>query len=150
MDPDTRDVPPTSNEDRSEWRYDHTGGAPMAAAHAFNEWVRGLPSNLDAGEELVTRASWPTWRQAAAEGSLTRLGQELTHLSTTIRYPAVEMAYAFAPIMHPDQDEPIAIEGKQSMWINVITLLLEDEQWKVHQVGEMLPPAAIGKTAYSW
>jgi hypothetical protein len=36
------------------------------------------------------------------------------------------------------------------MRLEVITPFDEDGQWKVHGLGAMVPPADVGRIAYSW
>jgi hypothetical protein len=75
---------------------------------------------------------------------------EITHYSSQVRYPADGMAYVFCPILHPDETEGLLIESPQPMWLNVLTLLQVGGKWLVHQAGPMIPPADLGKVAYSW
>jgi hypothetical protein len=140
----------TPDEDRSKWRYEDNG-PPIVTVLAFRQWLGLLPLALDMGETLFTAAAWPTWRQQATDGTLdAHFRTELAHWSNKVRYPADDMAYVFAPVLHPDQDEPITITEPQKVYMLVYTLLREDGQWRLHSVGRMIPPADVGKTAYSW
>lgn len=137
------------HEDRAEWGYEDNG-PPLTTVARFLEWLDLLPVALDAGEGIFTPDSWPIWRTSAIDGSLRRLSPELAHVSTKVRYPADGMAYVFAPILHPDQAEAVIIAAEQEAYIHVYTLLLEDDEWRLHSVGKMLSPEELGKTAYSW
>jgi hypothetical protein len=53
----------------------------------------------------------------------------------------------------------VAIEGEvdflidrpQKMYLNFVTLLREDEEWRVHDVGPaMIRPQDLGRRPYSW
>ena len=80
-----------------------------------------------------------------------RLGNQLTGYMSKVRFRADGMAYVFYPITHPDQDEPILIDKPQKVYLNFVTLLLENEQWRVHDVGPvMIPPQDLGRQPYSW
>lgn len=142
-------VPGVANEDRSRWRYQDFG-PPLAAALQFIEWARQLPANRDAGEALTTSESWPHWQAQTADGTLTAWVTSGWGWSPKVRYPADGMAYVFCPHMHPEKSEPILIPGPAVMKLEVITLLDEDGHWKVHSLGAMVPPADLGRTAYSW
>jgi putative PIN family toxin of toxin-antitoxin system len=142
-------IPGVSKEDRTGWRYEDFG-LPLVAALQFLEWMHQLPANAGAGAELTTRDSWPNWVQAASDGTLTRWIEAGWGWSTKVRYPADGMAYVFCPASHPDQTEPVLIEGPTAMRLEVITLFDEDGQWKVHALGAMVPPADVGRIAYSW
>jgi hypothetical protein len=146
-----RSGPPdeTACEDRSRWRYEDEG-APYFVAMAFTDWANGKRGTLEDGANVTTSTSWPIWRALAVEDELKDALREVTHFSNKVRYPADGMAYVFAPIVHPDQNEPILFMGPTKTYLNVFTLVLEDGVWKVHQFGAMLPPADIGKDAYSW
>lgn len=60
------------------------------------------------------------------------------------------MAYVFCPAMQPEEEEPELVEAPTALPMRVITLLDQGGQWKVHQVGPMVPPASVGRVAYSW
>ena len=143
------DKPTVSTEDRSKWRYENFGAAHQAGV-AFGEWLDIFASDIEAGRSLVTAESWPLWEAAARDGSLKHLAVEVTHYTSQVRYPADGIAYVFCPILHPDETEGHLIESPQPMWLNVLTLLQVEGKWLVHQAGPMIPPAELGKVAYSW
>jgi hypothetical protein len=60
------------------------------------------------------------------------------------------MAYVVWIVTHPDHQEPMVIDGSQTVNANIATLLLERGDWKVHQLGEALSPMAVGLVPYSW
>lgn len=136
-------------EDRSWWRYE-VNGAPLKTAVAFRDWIDGLPAALDAGATLTTEAAWPTFRRQALDGSLSRARLELFHMSTTVRYPADGVAYVASPVLHPDQSEVVVVTEPTTIFALIFTLVLERGEWRIVSVGEMVPPAELGKTAYSW
>lgn len=74
----------------------------------------------------------------------------MSHLSTKVRYPADGMAYVFAPVLHPDQHEDVRCMMATRIHAKIFTLLFEHGVWRIHDIGRMLPPAELGKTAYSW
>ena len=143
--------PRVSSEDRSEWRYED-GGPALLAAHTFIGLLKSpdLSDRLAEVKDLVTAESWPTWTAHIQEGLSAPFLNEFTHQSTRVRYPAEGMAYVLYPVLHPDQTDPVTIETPTVMAANWVTLLLEGDQWKVHQIGELVAPAALGKQAYSW
>jgi len=99
----------------------------------------------------VTASSWSKWEADIQAGLPTPWLNQLLHMSTRVRYPAEGMAYVVCVIAHPDQDEPFTIEKEGLFPAHVITLLWEQEAWKVHQVGgDAVPPHAVGKKAFSW
>jgi hypothetical protein len=67
-----------------------------------------------------------------------------------VRYPADGMAYITLARLHPDQTDPVLVSGPTALVADIVTLVAEDGVWKVHAVGEMVPPGALGITAYSW
>ena len=140
-------------EDRSRWRYD-VNGAPLRTAEAFRNWVDGLPASLDAGSTLTTETAWPIFRRQAFEGTLSRIRPELFHMSSKVRYPAEGMAYVLCPVLHPDQDEIVVFDASEIVSIStlVFTLVLERGEWRIFALGldTPVPPADVGKTAYSW
>jgi hypothetical protein len=136
-----------ADEDGSHWRYEDES-QPYVTARAFTEWANGKLGTCEDGANVTTTTSWPIWRDLAIGGKLKDALREVTHFSTKVRYPADGMAYVFAPIVHPDQDEPFLFTEPTSTYLNVFTLVLEDDLWKVHQFGVMLPPAELGKEAY--
>jgi hypothetical protein len=136
-------------EDRSQWRYEDEG-TPYFVAMTFTDWAKGKRGTLEDGANMTTSTSWPIWRALAVEDKLKDALREVTHFSNKVRYPADGIAYVLAPIVHPDQDEPVLIVGPMRIPLNVFTLVLEDGVWKVHQFGAMLPPAELGKRPYSW
>lgn len=142
-------VPGVSHEDRSQWRYEDFG-APLVAALRFIEWARQLPASIDDGSTLTTEASWSRWREQASDGTLTRWVTSGWGWSVKVRYPADGMAYVFCPHMHPEETEPVLIAARTAMKLDVITLLDEDGEWRVHSVGQMVPPSEVRRAAYSW
>ena len=144
-------LPPESTEDRSQWHYQE-GGAPFEVAVRFVQLIKepDVALRLDEVRELVTVASWPVWQDSIRNGFRPGFLNELTGFLHKVRIPADDMAYVFWPITHPDQDEPFAIDKQQPMWMNIVTLLKEDGDWRVHQVGAMVPPQTLGRQPYSW
>jgi hypothetical protein len=138
-----------AGEDRSQWRYEE-GGEPYVVAIAFGQWAAGDVGSVEDGAHLTTSVSWPIWRDSAVSGALKDFVREVTHYSTMVRYPADGMAYVIAPITHPDHTESFLIMEPAQIHANTFTLLLEDGTWRVHQVGQPLSPAEVGKDAYSW
>lgn len=125
-------------------------GWPLFCARAFLLWVNFLPESLDVGERITTAQSWPVWREQALRGSLKDLHFKLANISSVVRYPAEGMAFVFAPICQPDDDEPAATAKPNQRYVKVVTLLIEADEWRVHVVGSMISPASIAKIAYSW
>jgi hypothetical protein len=143
--------PAVGTEDRSKWRYENNG-APLKRAGDFLSLMKDEDpaKHLAEVKGLVTKASLPAWTSAFRKGFRLPYLNELNLVSTKVRYPADGMAYVFCLIAHPDQDEPITVEGPTQAWMHVVTLLEEDGEWKVHQIGEMASPEQVGKKAYSW
>jgi hypothetical protein len=107
-------------------------------------------SQIDHLAGLVTASSLQTWANAFRKGFTPQFLNELNHTSTKVRYPADGMAYVFVLVTHPDHTEPFVIDKPTPHPMNVVTLIEEGGQWRVHQVGVMASPAQVGKTAYSW
>ena len=142
----------SSVEGRTYWRYED-GGLALASAVRLVEVIRSadLPRRRDDLRRLVTARSWPQWEARVRAGFDRRLLQQLTHVSTKVRYPAPGMAYVFCLSTHPDQDEPLLIHVEQQGWRQVITLLEEGGEWRAHRLGdELVPPSAVGLAPYSW
>lgn len=137
------------NPDTSRWRFEE-GGEPLAAVYAFWQWMEGLPWFLEVGEELTSAASWPNWREQATPTAVHQMRSDLAHVSSLVRYPADDMAYVLAPVLHPDQDEAVLITEPTPMYTYFFTLLFEEGKWKVHSIGPMVDPEVVGKVAYSW
>jgi hypothetical protein len=135
--------------DQRKWQVE-VDGWPLYCTRTFLLWLDFLPESLDLGERITTAEAWPVWRQQALTGTLNNLRAKLGHMSTVVRYPADGMAFVCAPILHPDLDEPAAMSEPTRLYAKVVTLLLEADAWRVHVVGPMIPPAELGKTAYSW
>jgi hypothetical protein len=138
-------------EDRSKWKYED-GGRPLEVATRFVAWLQSPERIAEDGQAMATKASWPAWQRWVAAPTEERIHsvREITHFSLKVRYPAGGMAYVLCPITHPDQDEALIVTEPAQAWMNVVTLLFEGGDWKVHQVGRMLPPAEVGLQAYSW
>lgn len=143
--------PSIGTEDRSNWRYEENG-APLKVAAKFLDLMKSGNTSARVRElsGLATTASLPTWIAAFKAGFSQPYLNELNLLSERVRYPADGMAYVFCLIAHPDQTERMSIGGPTYAWMHVVTLLEEEGEWRVHQVGEMASPAQVGKTAYSW
>lgn len=142
-------IPGVSSEDRSKWRYEDNG-PPLHAAIRFFEWARRLPAALEAGADITTTASWPRWRAAAVSGQLAQWMSVPRGLSLKVRYPADGIAYVTCPLTHPEQSESFVISGPTALPADIVTILDEQGEWRVHSVGEMVPPSSLGRTAYSW
>jgi hypothetical protein len=145
-------MPAPGNEDRSRWRY-ADGGSALEAGVQFVQLLkdRDIANRLDEVRERVTKESWPDWQEAVSRGFPAQFLNQLTGHMSKVRFPADGMAYVFYPITHPDQDEPIPIDKPQKVYLNFVTLLLEDHQWRVHDVGPvMIPPQDLGRQPYSW
>jgi putative PIN family toxin of toxin-antitoxin system len=143
-------VPGVSTEDRTGWRYEQ-GGPALESAYAFVEWLRHLPANRESGRELVTPESWPAIQQAIADGTAASAVEAITGWLPLVRHPADGMAYVFCPRnIHPDQTEPFEVLLPTAMQVTFITLLLREGRWRVHALGPMIPPVAVGLAAYSW
>jgi hypothetical protein len=136
-------------EDRSRWRYEQ-GGQPYVVARAFVAWARGDMGSLEDGANVTTSLSWPIWRAMAINGELKGALREVSHWSTTVRYPADDMAYVIAPILHPDQDETVYFAEPMQIPMNTFTLILDGGTWRVHQFGAALSPVDFGSEPYSW
>jgi hypothetical protein len=138
--------------DRSNWQYGE-GGPPLEVAMRFVDLIKqpDLVDRLSELQDLVTPESWPIWEAEARKGLDPHILIDLTHFPTKVRYPAPEMAYVFCIIAHPDQHEAFVIagEGEQLAYANIVTLLAQAGHWRVHQLGEMLNPAWVGRRAYS-
>jgi hypothetical protein len=138
-----------AGEDRSRWRLEE-GGQPYVVAQAFVDWARGDVGGLEDGANITTSITWPTWRAMAITGELKDALRQVNHWSTTVRYPADDMAYVIAPILHPDQDETVYFNEPMQMLMNTFTLILDGGTWRVHCVGAPLSPADFGSEPYSW
>jgi len=100
---------------------------------------------------MVTPVSWPIWQRIIREGGVDLHHLlKFTHWSQTVRYPADGMAFVTCPITHPDHTEEFVIEEATHVWANIVTLVLGQGKWGVHQMGEIVAPAALGKQAYWW
>jgi hypothetical protein len=124
----------------------------LEVAQFFLRWLRDPHRTAAEGQTLTTLESWPTWdrfTRAPSQDEL-QMVRYLSLFSQQVRYPADGMAYVFCPITHADQDEGFVFTEQSLAWVNVVTLLLRAGEWKVHQVGEMLDPSAVGLKAYSW
>jgi hypothetical protein len=145
------EVTPAGNEDRSNWRYQE-GGPPLEVAIQFVNLLKepNVESRLNEVQELVTEASWPTWRELVGRGLDRGWLTQLHGHMPKVRCPAEGMAYVFIPITHPDQDEPILFDKPQAIPMNIVTLLEEHGAWRVHAIGGMVPPQEVGLEAYSW
>jgi hypothetical protein len=135
--------------DQREWQVE-VDGWPLFCARTFLLWLDFLPESLEVGERITTAEAWPVWREQASSGALSSLRGKLAHMSTVVRYPADDMAFVYAPILHPQENELAATNGPTRLYAKVVTLLFEGEEWRVHVVGPMVSPAELGKTAYSW
>jgi hypothetical protein len=51
---------------------------------------------------------------------------------------------------HPDHWETLVVAQPTLSYMNVVTLIEEYDEWRAHAIGPMLPPAELGKNAYSW
>jgi hypothetical protein len=137
--------------DRSQWRCEE-GGPAFETSVRFVIWLQDPTRDVAYGKAMTTHVSWPNWQRlvdSPTTDELQAMG-ELTHVSQRVRYPADGMAYVYFHITHPDQDEVYFITEASRAWVHVFTLLLMDGEWKVHQLGEELPPADLGVEAYSW
>lgn len=144
--------PIAGNEDRSKWRYEDGGPTLEAAIHLVQLLKDpSVSGRLDEVEKRVTKESWTAWRQAVSRGFASPFLNELTGHLSKVRFPADGMAYVFFPITHPDQNESILIDKPQKMYINFVTLLVEDREWRIHDIGPMMvPPQDLGRQPYSW
>jgi hypothetical protein len=141
-----------ATENRSKWRYEE-GGKPLDVASSFIDLLKSddVKGRLTELKSMVSAASWPTWGRTIREGGVdSRHLLQYTHVSTTVRYPADGMAFVVWPVTHPDHTEAFVIEETRAIYANIVTLVLEEGEWKVHQIGEIVSPAALGKLAYSW
>ena len=146
------DMPVPGTEDRSKWRYED-GGAALEAALRFVSLLKepDISNRVSDFKELVTRETWPAWHKALRRGFAAPFLNQFTGHLSKVRFPADGMAYVFFPITHPDQTESILIDKPQQMYINFVTLLLEDGEWRIHGVGPtMVPPQDLGRQPYSW
>jgi hypothetical protein len=135
--------------DQRKWQVE-VDGWPSYCARTFLLWLDFLPESLELGGRITTTEAWPVWREQALSGALSHLRQKLAHMSTVVQYPADGMAFVCAPILHPDRDELVVITDPTLLYAKVVTLLLEADAWRVHVIGPMIPPAELGKIAYSW
>jgi hypothetical protein len=146
------ETPVPGTEDRSKWHYED-GGPALESAVEFVHLLKDpdVSNRLDEFRKRVTKGSWPAWQEAISRGFAAPFLNELTGHLSKVRFPADGMAYVFYPITHPDQDAPILIDKPQKMYLNFVTLLLEDGEWRVHDIGPtMAPPQDLGRTPYSW
>jgi hypothetical protein len=121
----------------------------LFTVRAFLHWLEFLPESLGVGEKVTTAAGWPAWRDRAATGDLKRAEVELAD-TALVGYPADGMAYVFATVLLSDRDEPDQAMKSTADDAEVVTLLLEDDEWRIHSVGRMVSPSELGKIAYSW
>jgi hypothetical protein len=145
------DAPRVGTEDRSKWVYSEAG-PPFTAAWEFVDLLRqpDVDRRLEQVRERVTAQSWAAWERSIRAGLDPHWLLELSHFSQTVRHPASGMAYVFCVVLHPDQNEEILVTQPQPMFMHVVTLLEQEGRWLVHQIGPMVPPADLGRQAYSW
>jgi hypothetical protein len=137
--------------DQSRWRWE-TKGPPLQVARLFRAWLASEEPDPRVGRTLASDASWPTWEQMPPKRRQ-GIARPILHWLDDVYYPADGMAYVHCPLLHPDQDEPIEIPaGGVYPDPYVITLLLEDGEWRVHAIGlrHHVPPQALGREPYSW
>lgn len=145
-------TPAPGSDDRSKWRYED-GGAALEAAVAFVQLLKepDISDRLEEFRGRVTKERWPAWQEAVSRGFAVPFLNELTGHLSKVRFPTDGMAYVFYPITHPDQAESVLIDKPQQMYTNFVTLLLEDGEWRVHDIGPTLvSPQDLGRQPYSW
>jgi hypothetical protein len=131
--------------DRSEWRW-QSGGPPLFTSRAFLYWLKVLAEAVDVGSLVTTAATWPDWRERAVNGELAGLHMALVDASSNVWHPADGMAYV--RVARRRDDSGVDTSGRIE-W-DVITLVDDGDEWRVHSVGDMVSPESIGKSAYSW
>jgi hypothetical protein len=131
--------------DKSKWRL-RSGGPPLFTSRAFLYWLSVLPDAVNVGSLVMTAGVWPDWRERAVSGELAGLQIELTDASNDVWYPADGMAYVRAALRQSE------VDGARGMYSDgdVITVILDDDEWRVHSIGEMVSPASLEQIAYSW
>ncbi len=125
--------------DRSRWR-EQRGGPPLFTSRAFLYWLSIISAAVDVGSLVTTAATWPQWHERAVNGDLAQLHLELVDASTSIALPADGMAYVYTVRR---RDNPVHIHGDVE-W-EVITLILEEDEWRVHSTGDMVSPELTWK-----
>lgn len=127
-------------------------GAPVHAVQRFDAWVQVLPDSVELGAELVTHASWSMFRRQAMDSTLSEYWSQVHQISRLVRYPADDIAYVVAPATPHSEGaglrliDDVALASTDGV---IITLVREENQWRVHAVGQAVWPTNLGKQPYS-
>lgn len=117
-------------------------------------WLEGAPEMAELGPELTTARSWSRAWSAMPAGRRRELARHLHNVMIPVYYPADGMAYVkycdFPSGKEPQESIKIPPGGRYPGEIWFVTLLLENDVWRVHGVGGAAPPQALGLAPYSW